>query len=125
MDIHHLALRVVDLERSAAFYAGVLGLRSIRRNRDDEGLRSVWLAAGGAVLMLERRLAGAGAAEGSGHLLALSVEDVDAWEPRLRSAGVEIDGRSAHTLYFRDPDGHRVGLSDHRLGGTPVSPELP
>jgi hypothetical protein len=26
---------------------------------------------------------------------------------------VTVDGRSPRTLYLRDPDGHRVGLSDY------------
>ena len=32
--IHHVALRVADPERAAAFYAGVLGLRESRRMED-------------------------------------------------------------------------------------------
>jgi len=115
MHIHHIALRVDDLERAAAFYSGLLGLPVVRRNEEAGGLRSLWLRAGGAVVMLERALAGAGDAAGSGHLLALAVDDVDAWEARLRRAGVALDGRTAHTLYVRDPDGHRVGLSSHPL----------
>jgi len=122
MRIHHLALRVADIERARAFYADLLGLRERRRQEDAAGLRSVWLEAGDAVLMLERRLAGAGATTGSGHLLAFAVrpeagagEELARWEARLGAAGVALDGRSAQTLYFRDPDGHRLGLSVHPL----------
>lgn len=113
MRIHHLALRVRDLQRALAFYGGVLGLPVLRKNEDGGALRSVWLEAGETVLMLELTLAGAGEPAGSGHLLALSVEDLGAWEARLREAGAPIEGRTAHTLYLRDPDGHRVGLSNH------------
>ena len=28
---------------------------------------------------------------------------------------VPVDDRTEHTLYVRDPDGHRVGLSDYRF----------
>src|SRR5690606_22247423 len=111
--LHHLALRVADLERSAAFYGGVLGLGELARHPapppEGERLRAIWFALGDAVLMLERALRGAGEAAGSGHLLALSVDDLGAWEARLQRAGVTIDDRSAATLYVRDPDGHRVG----------------
>jgi catechol 2,3-dioxygenase-like lactoylglutathione lyase family enzyme len=61
--------------------------------------------------MLERRLRGSGPLAGSGHLLAFSVPDLAAWEQRLREAGVRVEERTDHTLYLRDPDGHRVGLS--------------
>lgn len=113
MRIHHLALRVSDPERAAAFYSGLLGLPELRRNEEDGRLRSLWLRAGDAVLMLERRLAGTGQEHGSGHLLAFAVEGLAAWERRLGDAGVPIVSRSEHTLYVCDPDGHRVGLSDY------------
>ncbi len=110
MRIHHLALRVRDLEQAAAFYTR-LGLPQVRRLDGDGGLRSVWLAAGDTVLMLETELRGDGARDGSGHLLAFAVDDLEAWEARLEAAGVPVVDRTDSTLYVRDPDGHRVGLS--------------
>ena len=115
MRVSHLALRVADLERSAQFYGALLGLPELRRSRDDQGvLRAVWLQAGPAVLMLERELRGRGAAGGAGHVLALEVEDLAAWRARLAAAGVEIDDTTTLTLYVRDPDGHRLGLTTWR-----------
>lgn len=111
MRIHHVALRVRDLESSRNFYSGLLGLSEMRR----DGSRSVWLRAGDAVLMLERTLRGGGAHEGSGHVLALAAEALDPWEERLTEAGISIDDRTAHTLFVRDPDGHRVALSVYRF----------
>jgi glyoxylase I family protein len=113
--VHHLALRVADVERSVAFYAGLLGLVERRRLPAEDGsLRSVWLEADGVVLMLEGRLRGAGPGEGSGHMLAFAVDDLAAWEARLRAAGIAVDDRTAYSLYVRDPDGHRVGLTAYR-----------
>jgi catechol 2,3-dioxygenase-like lactoylglutathione lyase family enzyme len=109
--IHHLALRVADPERSLVFYAGLLGLPELRRFQESGAVRSIWLRAGDTVVMLEKRLAGNGQAAGSGHLLAFAVPDLPAWERRLAAAGVAVEERTAHTLYLRDPDGHRVGLS--------------
>ena len=112
MRLHHVALRVADCERAAAFYSGVLGLPERRRLLAEDGtLRAIWLDADGVLLMLERSLRGAGDAGGSGHLLALAVEGLAEWEARLGAARVAVEDRTAHTLYVRDPDGHRVGLS--------------
>jgi glyoxylase I family protein len=113
--LHHLALRVADCDRALAFYSGLLGLPEFRRFEEAGRLRAVWVAAGDAVIMLERTLRGAGSAEGSGHVLALAAADLSAWEARLAAAGVPIDDRTEQTLYIRDPDGHRVGLSSYRF----------
>ena len=110
MRIHHVALRVADLEKCRAFYAGVLELKEIRHTGD-----AVWLRAGDVVLMLEARLRGTGQPFGSGHLLAFAVEDLPLWEKKLADAGVAIDDRTATTLYVRDPENHRVGLSVYPL----------
>ena len=73
MRIHHVALRVADCERSAAFYSGVLGLPETRRFEERGALRSIWLAAGDAILMLERALKGAAPGGGSGHPPAIAL----------------------------------------------------
>lgn len=109
--VHHLALRVTDPERSIAFYNGVLGLPEVRRSHEQGRLRSVWLRCGPAVLMLERAVRGGGPADGSGHVLVLEVEDLAPWLETLARAGVTVDDRTSSTLYFQDPDGHRVGLT--------------
>ena len=74
-------------------------------------MRAVWVAAGETVIMLERVLRGAGPDTGSGHVLAFAVDDLDAWRERLAAASIPIDDRTPQTLFIRDPDGHRVGLS--------------
>jgi catechol 2,3-dioxygenase-like lactoylglutathione lyase family enzyme len=114
--IHHLALRVGDLERSVAFYSRIVGLPELSRKIEDGETTAVWLKAGDAVLMLERRLRGKGPETGSGHLLAFAFESLDLVEARLAKAGVPIDDRTGETLYVRDPDGHRVGFSRFRFG---------
>src|SRR5688500_11113301 len=113
--LHHLALRVADCERALAFYSGLLGLPEVRRIEEGGRLRAVWVAAGDAVIMLERSLRGAGPAVGSGHVLAFAATDLARWEERLAAAGVPIDDRTEQTLFIRDPDGHRVGLSTYRF----------
>ena len=109
MRIHHVAFRTTDVERLVGFYEGVLGLRVVRR---DEARGSAWLDLDGAVLMIERAEAGEpGVPAGSRELVAFAVADKEAWRVRLGGAGIEAE--TAHTLYFRDPDGRRVAVSDY------------
>jgi len=114
MRLHHVAIQVRDLERARDFYARVLGLPELGRPRAG----AVWLDCGGTVLMLEQA-DGAPAdepfrtARPGLHLLALAIgpDERAAWEARLAAHGAEVVARTAHTLYVRDPEGNRVGLS--------------
>ena len=126
--VHHIAVLVEDLALAEAFYTGVLGLRVDRRWPDEKGgTRSVWLALGrDAILMLERAKPGAKrrADDGAGwHLLALTIAaaDRDRIESQLRRKGVTIEKKSDYTLYVRDPEGNRIGLS-HYPHPVPVRP---
>lgn len=116
---HHLAVQVADLAACERFYREVLGLPLLRRwPAQGGGDRSVWLEMGDGFLALER--AGAAAEElpwcdgrPGLHLLALRISPGEraGWEERLRAAGVPVVHRSPHTLYVRDPEGNRIGLS--------------
>ena len=87
----------------------------LRRLDDADGLRSVWLRAGDVVVMLERQLRGRGEESGSAHVLVVPTLDLEDAEARLAARGIEVDDRTASTIYLRDPDGHRVGLSTYRF----------
>ncbi len=121
--LHHLALGVSDLSRVAAFYREELGLEEVARHADTSGtLRSIWLALGDGVLMLERTEAPPLHVEGIGRgpfLLALAVtsDERAALEATLAARGHAIESRTAHTSYLRDPEGNRVALSDYPLPG--------
>jgi catechol 2,3-dioxygenase-like lactoylglutathione lyase family enzyme len=120
--LHHLAIQCVDLAACQRFYVELLGLPVVRRwPAEGGGDRSVWLGLGGeAFLALERcdeparpspwRAPGAGL-----HLVALRIGAGErrAWEARLAAAGVPVAHRTRWTLYVRDPEGNRVGLSHH------------
>jgi catechol 2,3-dioxygenase-like lactoylglutathione lyase family enzyme len=114
MRIHHLALRTRDLPRLRAFYVEALGLAP--SNLRGSG---VWLQAGDAIVMLEQAEESEPAVPaGSRELVAFAVEpgQLPAFEARLAQHGVAIEARTRHTLYFRDPDGRRVGVSQYGAG---------
>lgn len=114
LEVHHLAIRTHDVEATAAFYKDVLGLVEVA----SRGSASIWLAlAGDSVLMVERRAAGEPAIPaGSMELVAFRVSDSRKAEIRavVKARGC-YDGETDHTVYFRDPDGRRVGVSTHPL----------
>jgi catechol 2,3-dioxygenase-like lactoylglutathione lyase family enzyme len=115
VNIHHLAIATPDPQRLAQFYESVLGLARVREWPGEGGVRSVWLALGEALLMLERCGGSAAATPFTEktpglHVLALEIpagarED---WRARL---GARLVHETEYTLYVQDPDGNRVGLS--------------
>ncbi|HEU4384755.1 MAG TPA: VOC family protein [Anaeromyxobacteraceae bacterium] len=118
---HHLAVKVRDLEGCERFYREVLGLPVVRRWPDASGTdRSVWLGVEGGFLALER---GEGAPDARPfhdgrpglHLLALRISAAERaeWEARLAGHRVAVEHRTRWTLYLRDPEGNRIGLSHH------------
>jgi len=119
---HHLAIRCARLEACERFYREVLGLPVLRRWPGDDGReRSVWLGLGdGGFLALERGEEQAEARSWKDprpglHLVALRIEPGAraAWEAKLAAASVEVVDRTRWTIYLRDPEGNRIGLSHH------------
>jgi glyoxylase I family protein len=121
LSFHHLALQCHDLDRCERFYCEGLGLDVLRRwPRPEGGDRSVWLSVGEGFLALERaEHAPEGAPWRDGrpglHLVSLRIPRGEraAWETRLASRGIEVVHRTRWTLYVRDPEGNRVGLSHY------------
>ncbi len=120
MNLHHLALRTGDLPRLVRFYGELLGLPAVA----DHSPRSVWLRAGPTILMLERAEPGeppppAGLME----LVAFAIAPAERapLRARLQQAGVPVEAETGFTLYFRDPDGRRVGLSHHPAPAPPAA----
>lgn len=118
--IGHVHLKVADLDRSLAFYHGILGFEITQRF----GTQAVFLAAGGyhhhiGLNTWESRGGGPPPAGATGlyHVAILyptRAHLADALR-RLKAGGVGLDGAADHgvseALYLRDPDGNGVELS--------------
>lgn len=118
--VHHLAIQCRDLPVMVRFYERILRLRVERRWPTDDGRgdRAVWVRMGTGVIALE-------ACEGSPnpppwqsvepglHLLALEIHwgNREIWLGHLAQCGVEVVYQSPWTIYVRDPEGNRIGLS--------------
>ena len=117
--IGHVHLKVADLERSLAFYCGVLGFQLMQRM----GREAAFISAGGyhhhIGLNTWESAGGAPPPHGTTGLYHLAIlyptraELGDALQ-RLIDAGIPLEGASDHgvseAIYLRDPDGNGVEL---------------
>ena len=123
--VHHVALLSSDVERTIAFYQGILEfpLTEIFENRDYAGSNHFFFDLGNGNLLAFFDFPGLdlGPYEevlGGLHHIAISVEP-QRWErlrDKLYEAGVGYQEESGSSLYFNDPDGARVELIADPLG---------
>jgi catechol 2,3-dioxygenase-like lactoylglutathione lyase family enzyme len=121
--IHHLALRTRNLERLERFYVDVLGLKVTKHDAS----RAAWLDAEGTFVVLEEASEAEPEVAASGRdfvAFAIPVKKRAEYKERLQARGVTIEEESAYTIYIRDPDGRRIGLSHYpfEVGGVSWPP---
>src|SRR4051812_40686943 len=117
--LHHLALISSDVERTIAFYQGVLEfpLTELFENRDYRGSTHFFFDIGNGNLLAFFDFPGLdlgpyGELLGGLHHIAISVAP-DRWEHlrgNLEAAGVATQHMSGSSLYFSGPDGERLEL---------------
>ena len=113
--LHHAGFLVTDIDRSAAFYEGILGL--IALPRPDFGFAGRWydLGTGQQLHLMESDQAQSQTHQANfDRHIALSVADVEETATELEQAGVAVargSGRSGRPqLFIRDPDGNMIEL---------------
>jgi lactoylglutathione lyase len=112
-ELNHVAIHVADVERSCAFYRGVLRLETMPRPAFD--FPGAWFRLGlNQELHLIGRRGPVVSTDGNNHF-ALRVDDIAAWEEHLQQAGAEFRPRKqrpdgAWQIFLRDPDGHFIEL---------------
>src|SRR3954451_12127365 len=139
--IDHITFITGDGQRCLDFYAGILGLGFIGRDRDFEAPDSHLIRLGrqddrpdGILAFIEAPGVARGrAGNGMLHLVRWSVRSSAAlayWAERLTQAGIEVDestSEDAPRLTFADPEGLRHELAVERMaaGLTPGSSAIP
>ncbi len=126
--MHHITAIGADIQRSNDYYAGLLGMRLVKRqsNFDDPSSAHWYWGAGdlgpGTILTYferdPRREPPVRMGSGQTHHFALAVADEDTqleWRERLLSAGKSVSPVMERvyfkSIYTRDPDGHIVELA--------------
>lgn len=118
---HHFSFSVANLDRSRAFYAGVLGLEEIER--PDFGVPGVWYRAGETEVHLIERPANVDTGKPSpeltsiGNHSAFRIEDYSKAVTTLCAAGAEFIelGREVGQILVWDPDSNIIELIE--VGG--------
>jgi len=113
--LDHVSLNVLDRTRSIGWYRDVLGLE--QRNEPTEDAEPVFMGEFGAcVALFQAEVASPDRLPESVGLrhVAFTVGSLDEAQARLRATGVDFrleDHGNAHSVYFRDPDGHTIELT--------------
>jgi catechol 2,3-dioxygenase-like lactoylglutathione lyase family enzyme len=122
--LHHLALLSSDVERTIAFYQGLLEfpLTELFENRDYRGSTHFFFDIGNGNLLAFFDFPGLELGEyaevlGGLHHIAISVEP-ERWQhlrAKLEQAGVATRHMSGSSLYFSGPDGERLEIIKDEL----------
>lgn len=117
------SLTVKDLERSLAWYHGVVGFAIDQRMERDGQLRAVAVRAGDVRLLLNQDDGAKGwdRAKGEGFsLMITTAQDIDGIAARIRAGGGTLDSEpadmpwGARAFRVRDPDGFRIAFTSPR-----------
>ena len=125
LGIDHVALSVIDLERSLRFYTEVLGLKISEREHQKPGIE-YFLDCGASLVGLIQ-----GNKEGNHHFLQdeglggnhfsfrVPAQEFDACVEALKKQGVTITYQKKRdrswSLYFLDPDGNKLEITSWPL----------
>jgi len=119
--LDHVAIGVADVERSRRFYADVLGFERAHEAWD----RPVVMAAGeSGVAIFDRHGEPAvyGDAPPPARILHIAFrvdrEGLERARAELAERGLEVefsDHEISHSIYFTDPDGHRLELTTYEV----------
>ena len=119
--IDHVALSVRNIDRAAQWYIDVLGFKRLHEGMWD-GI-PVFIGKGTTALALFPVRSGSASADrGEIRMLHLAMranrKNFRAAQDDLKRRGIPFefeDHEIAHSIYFRDPDGHRLEITTYEL----------
>ncbi len=133
--IHHITGITGDAPQNVEFYAGVLGLRMVKKtvNQDDPTIYHLFYAdekgsAGADITFFEYPGVAQGrAGDGMVHRVVWRIgskDSLDFWENRLGREGLRVD-RSEESLLFSDPEGLDLEFVLDGSGDEPLAAMFP
>ena len=112
MKLHHLAFRCNDYQRVSLFYKNLFKLKEIFSQQE----YSVWLkGSDDLVFMFEKAAPEEARPESNNHELICfyaKTNEKKAMIDELKSQNIEIESQTEKTIYFRDPENRKIGISD-------------
>jgi glyoxalase family protein len=134
--VHHITAITGDAQKNVDFYAGVLGLRLVKKtvNQDDPTVYHLFFAdekgdAGSDLTFFEYPGAPRGRA-GEGMIWGIrwrlgTADALDFWERRLSERGVDVDRGEDGAVRFADPEGLGHALAVVETSDEPLTAEHP
>ena len=118
--VHHVSLRVDDLDKSLEFYMGVLGCKRLPRPGNIPGPPGAWMQAGDTQVHITARPVDAivgspptGIEPTASHI-AFHTDDLDAAEASLRERGFVYErGNAVEQIFIQDPSGNIIELTPY------------
>lgn len=128
LGVHHIAVGVSDISRTAAFYCDVLGLQVLVRTVDFDETSVLQLYCGfdfkeqGSVVSFLQRPRDVSAVHGMGEVsnIAFTIDpgSHDFWKRKLIEHGIKLEGEGwtfgERHICFTDPDGLGLSLVERR-----------
>ncbi|MFD2611793.1 metallothiol transferase FosB [Paenibacillus gansuensis] len=112
--LNHVCFSVSDLEKSCRFWSEMMGAKLLVRGKSTAyfDLAGMWIA-----LNMETEIPRKEIEFSYTHLaFSVSEEELDVFKDRFKNNGVNLlpgrerDPRDARSVYFTDPDGHKLEL---------------